>query len=113
MAALQETLAVLLGAETEAKRVVSEARTESEDLRRTAQDKFALEREHRMASARQQATSLLETARTAAETEAAQILDLGKKERERMAQRFAENARAVAQALAAETAERILRREDA
>lgn len=113
MAALQETLAVLLGAEGEAKRVVSEAKGEAEGLIRSSQDKFAQERDHRMAGARQQAASLLENARTAAETEASQILDLGKAERDRMTQRFGENARMVVQALAAETAERILRREDA
>lgn len=111
MPELQEILAVLLGAESEAKRVQEDAKMESESLVRTAQDKFMVQREHRMAAAREQALGLLQSARSAAESEAAQVTEMGKKERERTGTRFSENVRAVVTALATEVADRAIRRE--
>lgn len=108
MSALQEVLAVLLGAESEAKRIVDEAKSESANLLRTTQDKFTAERENRMNTAREQAKSVMENALSAAQTEAKQILDLGKEERERTSKRFDENIDAVVASVVTETVDRIL-----
>ncbi len=108
MSALQEVLAVLLGAESEAKRIVDEAKSESAGLLRTTQDKFTAERENRMNAAREQAKSVMENALSAAQTEAKQILDLGKEERERIGKRFDENIDAVVGSVVTETVDRIL-----
>lgn len=108
MSALQEVLTVLLGAESEAKRIVEEARSESAVLRRTTQDKFTTERENRMNSAREQAKSLMENALAAAQTEAKQILDLGKEERARVTKRFDENIDAVVASVIKETVGKIM-----
>lgn len=108
MSTLQEVLAVLLGAESEARRVVEEAKTESASLIRSAQDKFGVEREHHVTSARDQAKSIVETALLAAQAEADQILSLGKEERKKIQQRFDENADSVVAAVLAETVDAIL-----
>ena len=52
MSTLQEVLAVLLGAESEAKRIVNDSKNESDNFLRSAQEKFAGERTNQMASAR-------------------------------------------------------------
>jgi len=108
MSALQEVLAVLLGAESEAKRIVDEAKNESASLLRATQDNFTAERENRMNAAREQAKSVMENALSAAQTEARQILDLVKEERERISRRFDDNIDAVVGSVVTETAERIL-----
>lgn len=108
MSALQEVLAVLLGAESEAKRIVDDAKGESAGVIKTTQDKFAAERENRMASAREQAKGIMENALSAAQTEAKQILDLGKEERDRINKRFEENVDAVVGSVIAETVDQIL-----
>ena len=105
MSTLHEVLAVLLGAESEAKRIIDDSKNESDRLLRTAQEKFASERANQMASAREQAKGIMETALNAAKTEADQIASLGKQERERMQKRFEENVDAVVSAIATETAE--------
>ena len=43
MGTLQEVLAVLLGAESEAKRIVEDSKSESDGFLRSAQEKFAME----------------------------------------------------------------------
>ena len=58
MGTLQEVLAVLLGAESEAKRIVEDSKSESDGFLRSAQEKFAMERTNQMASAREQAKGL-------------------------------------------------------
>lgn len=108
MSALQEVLAVLLGAESEAKRIIEEAKIESESVIRSTKDKFAMERESRMASAREQAKGIMENALAAAQTEAKQILGLGKEERERINKRFEENVDAVVASVVNETVDKIL-----
>lgn len=108
MSALQEVLAVLLGAESEAKRIVDEAKSESTGVIRTTQDRFTAERENRMSAAREQAKSIMENALSSAQTEAKQILDLGKEERERVSKRFEENVDAVVASVIAETVDKIL-----
>lgn len=108
MSALQEALAVLLGAESEARRIVEEAKNESEDLQRTTKEHFASEREGRMAAAREQAKAIMENALSAATTEAKQILDLGAEERERVNRRFEENAASVVASVAAEAFDKML-----
>ena len=108
MGTLQEVLAVLLGAESEAKRIVEESKSESDGFLRSAQEKFAMERTNQMASAREQAKGIMETALNSARTEAEQIADLGKEERIRMQKRFEENVDPVIDSMISETAERFI-----
>lgn len=105
MSTLHEVLAVLLGAESEAKRIVDDSKNKSKTLLRTAQEEFAAERANQMASAREQAKGIMETALNSAKTEAAQIASLGKEERARMQKRFEENVDAVIDSIVSETAE--------
>ncbi len=109
MPALEENLAVLLGAETEGRRRVEEAKAEAERIVEEAKRKFAAEAERRRNEARDQARTILETSKAAADAESQQLLDQGKSDRERMRRRFDENAAGVAEALAAEFVERLLR----
>lgn len=104
MSTLQEVLAVLLGAEAEAKRVVDESKNESEGYLRSVQEKFAIQRIGEMESARIQAKNIMDTALSAAKTEAEQITSLGKNERERMQKRYEENADAVITSMVSEVA---------
>ena len=106
--ALQEALSVLLGAESEAKRIIEEAQTEAASIIRSAQDKFSVEREHRVARSREQAKSILETSLVAAQTEAEQIASLTKEELKRIEQRFNDNADSIVEALLKETTDGIL-----
>ncbi|MDR1915185.1 MAG: hypothetical protein LBQ58_01250 [Synergistaceae bacterium] len=108
MSALQEVLTVLLGAEGEAKRIVEDAKSESAGVIRTTQEIFTPDRESKMASAREQAKSLMANALASAQTEAKQILDLGKEERDRVSKRFEENVDTVIAAVLAETVDRIM-----
>ena len=101
MITLQEVLAVLLGAESEAKRIVGDSKNEAESMLQTAQEKFASERTSRMAAARGQAKDLMEAALNSAKTESEQIVNLGKEERERM-HRFAEKADTVIDSIVSE-----------
>ena len=75
MGTLQEVLAVLLGAESEAKRIVEDSKSESDGFLRSAQEKFAMERTNQMASAREQAKGIMETALNSARTEAEENVD--------------------------------------
>lgn len=108
MSALQEVLAVLLGAESEAKRIVEDARNESAGVMKATQDVFVPERENKMAAAREQAKSVMANALAAAQTEANQILDLGREERERMNKRYEENVDSLVTAVTAEAIDKIL-----
>ena len=108
MGTLQEVLAVLLGAESEAKRIVEDSKSESDGFLRSAQEKFAMERTNQMASAREQAKGIMETALNSARTEAEQIADLGKEDRVRMQKRFEENVDPVIDSMISETAERFI-----
>lgn len=105
MSTLQEVLAVLLGAESEAKRIVGDSKNEAESMLQTTQEKFASERTSRMAAARGQAKDVMEAALSSAKTEAEQIVNLGKEERERMQKRFAENADTVIDSIVSEIVE--------
>lgn len=87
---LKDILTQLLGAETEANRVIDDAKKEASALLQSARDEFAREREHRLAEAHEQAKSTVETARSAGSAEAAQILAMGQEEREKMKARFRE-----------------------
>ena len=100
MSTLQEVLAVLLGAESEAKRIVGDSKNKAESMLQTAQEKFASERTSRMAAG--QAKDLMEAALNSAKTESEQIVNLGKEERERMQKRFAENADTVIDSIVSE-----------
>lgn len=108
MSALQEVLTVLLGAESEAKRIVGDAKSESAGVVKATQDFFIPDRENKMAAAREQAKSIMANALSAAQTEAKQILDLGKEERERVAKHFEENVDTVVASVLAETVDKIL-----
>ena len=108
MSALQEVLTVLLGAESEARRIVSDAKSESLGVIKTTQEIFIPDRESKMLMAREQAKSLMANALASARTEACQILDLGREERERTNRHFEENADIVIAAVLAETVDKIL-----
>lgn len=110
MSTLQEVLAVLLGAESEAKRIVDDSKNESDNFLRSAQEKFAGERASQMASAREQAKGIMDTALNSAKTEATQIADLGKEERNRMQKRFEENADPVINSMVSEIADSYTKR---
>ena len=105
MAALQEVLAVLLGAESEARSEIEEARNEAERTVRKAKDAFSQERDRRLAGAREQAKSILDVARTAADAEGGQILQMGQQELARMRERFDENIQNLVTSLVTEVAE--------
>lgn len=109
MAALQEVFAVLLGAESEARRTVEEARREAEEILRKNKEAFTTQRENRLLAAREQARSIVDSARAAAEAEVSQITEQGQQERARMEKRFQENCPAVISTLVAEVAESALR----
>lgn len=104
MSTLQEVLAVLLGAEAEAKRIVDESKNDSESYLRSVQEKFSVQRMGEMEAARTQAKNIMDTALSAAKTEAEQITSLGKNERERMQKRYEENADAVIASMVSEIA---------
>jgi len=108
MSALQEVLTVLLGAESEARRIVEDAKSESTGVIKTTQEIFIPDRESKMLMAREQAKSLMANALASAQTEARQILDLGSEEREQVNRHFEENADIVIAALLAETVDKIL-----
>jgi F-type H+-transporting ATPase subunit b len=61
-----------------------------------------------MVSTREQAKSLMANALMSAQTEAKQILDLGREERERVNRRFDENVDTVVASVLAETVDKIL-----
>lgn len=108
MSTLNEVLAVLLGAESEAKRIVNDSKKESENLLHSAQDKFAKERANQMANAREQAKGIVETAMSSANTEAKQIYEMSKEESARIQKRFEENSDPVITFLASEIAEKYI-----
>ena len=101
---LQEVLSTLIAAEDQAGAMVEEARRTAASKRQEARQRFAADREARIAEAREQARTTLETARTAGEAEAAQMLQIGARERSRMEDRFRERVDAVIASLALEIA---------
>jgi len=105
VAALQEVLAVLLGAEGEARSEIEESRNEAERVVRRAKDAFSQERERRLAAAREQAKAVLDLARPAADAEGGQILQMGQQDLDRMRERFDENVQGLVATLVAEVAE--------
>ncbi len=108
MSALQEVLTVLLGAESEATRIVEDAKSQSTSVMKITQDSFDVNRKSKMEAAREQAKSVMANALSAAQTEAKQILDLGREERDRVNKRFEENADTVVANVLAETVDKIL-----
>ena len=108
MNALQEVLTVLLGAESEAVRIVEDAKSESLSVIKTTQEIFIPDRENKMLMTREQAKNLMANALTSAQTEARQILDLGREERDLARKRFDENADTVIAEILAETVGQIL-----
>lgn len=108
MSALQEVLAVLLGAEGEAKRIVADAKGESAQVLKTTQEIFQPERENKMSSAREQAKSVIANAVAASQAESEQLLEQGREDRRNMKARFDENIDTVISSVLAETVERIL-----
>ena len=108
MSALQEVLAVLLGAESEAKRIVADAKGESAQVLKTTQEIFQPDRENKMSSAREQAKSVIANAVAASQAESEQLLEQGREDRKNMKARFDENIDTVISSVLAETVERIL-----
>ncbi|MGI6442412.1 MAG: hypothetical protein GXZ13_03675 [Synergistaceae bacterium] len=108
MSTLNEVLAVLLGAEAEAKRIVSDSKKESESLFHSTQEKFAKERTSQMNSAREQAKGIVETAMSSANIEAKQIYEMSKEDSARIQKRFEENSDPVINFMASEIAEKYI-----
>lgn len=108
MSTLQEVLAVLLGAESEAKRIVEESGNDCKGYLRSVQEKFAIQRESEIESAREQAKSIIGNATNAAKAEAEQVTAIGKDERERMQRHYDENIGALIDSMAAEIAENLI-----
>lgn len=108
MTALQEVLAVLLGAESEADHLVEEGRAEADRISRSAREEFTQEREDRLRAAREQAKAVVESARNSADVESAQILSIAQREGTALARRFEESGRSIVKALAAEIASQYL-----
>ncbi|ACZ18759.1 ATP synthase F0 subunit B [Thermanaerovibrio acidaminovorans] len=108
MISLEETLAVLLGADGEARRIVQEARDEAESMIARGQEEFMRQRDMRISAAKQRAAALIDNAQRAAQAEAEEILNNGRARRERMRKAFEENGRRVASAIALEEAEALL-----
>lgn len=105
---LHEVLAVLLGAESEARRMVEDAKKDSSQVMKTTQEIFRPDRESKMGAAREQAKSVIANAVAASQAEAEQISSLGREERESMKARFDENVDTVVSTVVAETVERIM-----
>ncbi|MDO4987977.1 MAG: hypothetical protein Q4E17_02965 [Synergistes sp.] len=105
MNTLHEVLTVLLGAESEAKRIVEDSKQNSAEALRLTQEKFAAERKNEIDAARSKANEITNAAFEAAKTEAAQIAAMGADERERIKKRFAENSDSVIASFVNETAE--------
>ncbi len=101
---------MLVGAESEAKRLLEEARAKADSILNAAKGKTASEREDRLRAARDQAKAIVESARSAAEAEAQQIASLGAQERAQIEKRFRESAPQVIKALAQEIAEAYVRK---
>lgn len=108
MSTLQEVLAVLLGAEWEAKMVVEESEHECQSYLRSVQDKSAAQRESEIESAREQAKSIIGNATDAAKAEAEQIMAIGRDERGRMQKNYNDNIEALIDAMTAEIAENLI-----
>lgn len=108
MSSLQEVLAVLFGAEWEAKMAVEESEHESQNYLRSIQDKLAVQRENEIESAREQAKSIIGNATNAAKAEAEQIIAIGRDERERMHKNYNDNIDALIDAMTAEIAENLI-----
>lgn len=110
MSSLQEFLALLLGAESEARRKTEEARIQAEDVLSKARQDFQQEREARLAAVRDQAKILIETAEKSTEAEIRQIQSLEQQETEGMAGRFKAHVGDVVGTIAEETAAEFLRK---
>ena len=85
---LQETLAVLLGAEAEAKRIVHDSKVEADNYLQETQDKFAKDRTIQLGHARQRADEILQTAVNDSMTESAQIAQMGKQQQDALTENF-------------------------
>ncbi|NLA90815.1 MAG: hypothetical protein GX843_04125 [Synergistaceae bacterium] len=103
---LSDVLTALLAAEDEAADTVDDAKRRAADILRTNREKFASDQESRIAAARAQAKAVMESARHAAELEAAQIADMGLRNRQKMKDNFAEKAPPMIEAFAEEIAGR-------
>lgn len=108
MSTLQEVLAVLLGAEWEAKMLVEESEHDCQGYLRSVQDKCAVQREHEIEAAREQAKSIIGNATNAAKAEAEQIMAIGRDERERMQKNYNDNIDALIETMTAEIAENLI-----
>lgn len=108
MSSLQEVLAVLFGAEWEAKRAVEESEYECQNYLRTVREKYAAQRENEIESTREQAKSIIGNAADAAKAEAEQIVAIGRDERERMQKNYRDNIDALIDAMTAEVAENLI-----
>lgn len=102
---LQEVLAVLLGTEAEAKRILQDSKTEAGSFLQEAQDKFTKDRTLQIGHARQRADEIMQTAVNDSKTEAAQIAEIGKTERDSLTETFKKGIDPLIDALVSEVAE--------
>jgi len=103
-------LAILLGADAEAKNEREAAKKKAEEIVGEAKRKGASERETRLKAAKEQAKAIVYSARASAQAEAQQIEALGRQELERMESRFNENAPAIIQGFVAELVNKYLQK---
>ncbi len=105
MSNLQEVITALLGAEAEAKHTVEQASKDAENSLRAAQENFRGKRAAEMELAHKRINEIMQTARSDAQTEAAQITETARAGRENLTNRFNRSADAVTEAVALEIAE--------
>lgn len=108
MSELQEVLSILIGAESEADRIVKDAKLQSENVIKETHDSFEPERRTKMAAAREQAKGIMENATNAAAAETKQIRDRGADDRARLEKRYEERVDALISHVIAETVDKIL-----
>lgn len=103
MSVLQDALSVLIGAETEAARMVEDAAAQSAGVVKIAKDSFAPNRMSKMDNARERAKSIVANAASAADEEARRIAEAGRAERERIEGSYSSNIDRAIESLIAET----------
>ena len=97
---LSDVLEALLKAEDEASEMRAFGEQEAKSLLQKAREKFADDQQGRLAAAREEARSQVESARQSAEMEALHIAELARKSRDRMQEHFEANTPALVAKLA-------------
>lgn len=103
MSALQDALSALIGAESEAARMIADAEEQSAGVVKIAKDSFAPNRISKMDTARERAKSIVANAASASDEEASRIAEEGRAEREAIERAYAANVDAAIAAILDET----------